>query len=208
MPESALALSDDNGEIWKMRREVEDAQLREMNGSPVLYSTMHPWKDVEVKTWLLPPADDTPNWHIRIHRIRTDKQLLSAEGGFAIAGTRTKDGRILGEISPEGQMEGTMKSGNKALVVSRAGVSGVAELASKHNRKGGICHADANSNLIEPRTLLPTLYAEFEAGSSIWLVTAVFAMPSSVNAWSEAWRKSWEMKPDLPHWVNDLMKDG
>jgi hypothetical protein len=38
VPESALALSDDGGEIWKMRREVEDAQILDKAGQPVLYS--------------------------------------------------------------------------------------------------------------------------------------------------------------------------
>merc|ERR1712072_753816 len=62
-----LALSDDGGEIWKMRREVEDVNFLEKDGLPVLYSTMHPWKDTEVKTWLVPPADETPAWHLRVH---------------------------------------------------------------------------------------------------------------------------------------------
>ena len=207
VPESALALSDDSGEIWKMRREVEDAQLLEKDGLPVLYSTMHPWKDVHVETWLTPPTDEAPNWHIRVHHVKTSRDLLSAEGGFAIAGTRVKDGRTLTSLSADSPNEGTEAKAGDAVVVSRAGVSGVAELLPKNGRNGGICEADANSNLIEPRTLLPTLYAELKADSDNWFASAVFAMPSSVDGWDAQWRKAWENKPSLPSWIRDLLQE-
>ena len=128
MPESALALSDDGGEIWEMRREVEDVQFLEKDGLPVLYSTMHPWKDVEVKTWLIPPNDEAPNWHIRLHCVKTERKVKSAEGGFAIAGTRQRDGRMLTRLSADSPNEGTEVSSGDAMVVCRAGASGVAEL--------------------------------------------------------------------------------
>ena len=203
VPESALALSDDEGEIWKMRREVEDAQILDKDGSPVLFSTMHPWKDVEVRTWLIPPTDDTPNWHIRIHHVTTSRDLLTAEGGFAILGTREKDGRILTAISAETPNEGTETSDDACVVVSRAGASGVAELLS-NARKGSVCNVDANSNLIEPRTQLPTVQQDLQAGADIWYATAVFAMPLTVTDWEKTWREAWHKRPALPKWVADM----
>ncbi|USW48654.1 hypothetical protein Slin15195_G019730 [Septoria linicola] len=200
VPESALAFSDDDGEIWKMRREVEDAcfTMQLAKGAlPMLRSVMRPWKDVVVKTWLVPPSTETPNWHIRIHRVEAGRDLKSAEGGFAIAGTRGKDGRMVTALSPStSPNEGTEVSEHAAVVVSRAGASGVVELLG--NRKGGICEVDANSNLIEPRTLLPALYSDLAAGSATVFATAVFAIPSSVPTWKEKWREAWEKRPEVP----------
>ncbi|KAK5132111.1 hypothetical protein LTR08_000362 [Meristemomyces frigidus] len=209
VPESALALSDDGGELWKMRREVSDAQILEKeDGQPVLYSTMHPWKDVEVKTWLLPPTDGTPAWHLRVHRIHTGRDLQSAEGGFAIYGMASSTGRNLTPLSSSSPNEGTLTEASGALVLSRAGYSGTAELLSSDvtsGRKGGICNVDANSNLIEPRTVLPTMYADLKSGSTTWFVTAVLAVPRSVG---DGWREVWGKKPVVPGWVGDLVREG
>jgi hypothetical protein len=204
VPESALALSDDGGEIWKMRREVEDAQFLEKDGAPVLYSAMHPWKNVEVKTWLIPPGDEAPAWHLRVHCTKTGRDLQSAEGGFAILGAREKDGRALTELE-ESTNEGTSVEGRDALIASRAGVSGISELNTSSSRRGGICKVDANSNLIEPRTLLPTLYADLKAGTTTWFVTAVFAIPATADGWESAWRDEWQKKPLIPQWAKNLM---
>ena len=207
-PESALALSDDGGEIWKLRREVEDAQLIEKDGLPVLYSTMHPWRDVEVRTWLVPPTDDAPNWHLRLHRVTTGRDIQSAEGGFAILNVRQKDGRTLTALSETSPDEGTRATTTDALILSRAGASGVAEVTSDNGRKGGICNVDANSNLIESRTALPTMYADLKAGSTIWFATAVFAMPATVDGWQGKWKAEWERRPKLPQWAQDLVHAG
>ena len=190
-----------------MRREVEDAQFLEKAGQPFLYSTMHPWKTVEVKTWLVPPTDEAPNWHIRLHRVKTDRDLLSAEGGFAILGTRSEDGRQLTALSPKFPNEGIEVTGKGVVVVSRAGASGVAELAPRNTRVGSVCNVDANSNLIEPRTLLPTLCGELKSGSETWFAAAVFAMPSVLDGWEGKWREAWEKPPQLPSWVLDLMSE-
>lgn len=208
-----------------MRRDVQNAQFLEKDGMPVLYSTMSPWKDVEVQTWLLPPGDDAPNWHLRVHCIQSGRDLMSAEGGFAILGSRERDGRELGALSDVSPNEGTRPStrdaaamfgeavkasanvSTDAVVVSRAGASGVAELLSE--RRGGICNADPNSNLLEPRTLLPTMYADLKAGSTTWFATAVFAMPASgVSDWKGKWKQEWERRPRVPQWLHDIVKDG
>lgn len=204
VPESALALSDDGGEIWKMRREVENAQFIQKEGLPCLYSEMRPWKDVEIRTWLLPPADSSPAWHIRVHCIKTGRDVKTAEGGFAILGTRQNDGRGLAALSIDSPNEGTESTESTALAVSRAGASGIAELSSSDVRHGGICNVDANSNLIEPRTVLPTLYADLKADSTTWFVTAVFAIPASVEGWERIWKDQWKQMPKMSagvmHW--------
>ena len=203
VPESALALSDDGGEIWKMRRDVQDAQILHRDGVPVLYSTMHPWSDVKVSTWLIPPQDESPNWHIRIHLIETRRELLTAEGGFAILGTNQKDGRTLTSLSNGSPNEGTETTDSSALVISKAGASGVSEAFDVNDRKGSICEADANSNLIEPRTLLPIIQTPIRASETRFFCTLVFAMPASSAGWEARWRNAWSKRPLLPVWVRD-----
>ncbi|KAI7600747.1 hypothetical protein KC346_g13135, partial [Hortaea werneckii] len=132
----------------------------------------------------------------------------SAEGGFAIYGMRHKDGRQLTALSNESPNEGTKATGDGAVVVSRAGVSGTAELLQGSGRKGGICNVDANSNMIEPRTLLPTMYADLKAGSKTWFATAVFAIPASAEGWEGKWKEQWEKKPKVPGWVEELVRTG
>lgn len=209
VPESALALSDDGGEIWKMRREVDNARFLDRDGSPVLYSTMNPWSDVTVHTWLVPPAEGYENWHLRAHKVETGRDVKSAEGAFAILGVRERDGRALARLGSRdaGEHEGVLEAGESALTVSRAGAVGIVELADARERKGGILNADANSNLIEPRTNLPTLYADLKMGETRWFVTAVFAIPSTAEGWQGKWRKAWEKKPEIPAWIQQLMKE-
>lgn len=206
VPESALALSDDGGEIWKLRREVGDAQCLEKDGLPVLYSSMHPWRDVEVKTWLVPPFEGTPNWHLRVHSVRAERDVLTAEGGFALLGVRQRDGRTLTALSDESPDEGTIATSSEALVVSKAGASGIVEALPGSGRRGGICNVDANSNLIEARTLLPTMYADLRADTQTWFVSMVFAMPASgVEGWEGKWKQAWDKRPELPSWIKELV---
>jgi len=215
VPESALALSDDSGEIWKLRREVENAEILTKDGSPVLYSTMHPWSDVEVRTWLLPPTDQCPNWHVRVHRVQTDRDLMSAEGGFAMLATSESNGRLLGAIKKTSSGfdgDGSFAEDQEALLVSSAGAVGIVELASEE-RNGAILNADANSNLIEPRTNVPMLTQTLKKGSTTWFVGGVFGLPAHESwrgTWQDAWaqRPAWEGKNALPEWLKEMVTRG
>ncbi|GAM87516.1 hypothetical protein ANO11243_055420 [Dothideomycetidae sp. 11243] len=206
VPDSALALSEDGGETWKMRRESENAQILSLPTGPVLYSEMHPWPDVQVSTWLVPPTDAAPNWHIRAHKIVSGRHLQSAEGTFAIRGTRELDGRLLPPFGAEGQtaVEGTMQDNTSALAVSTAGAVGIAELLADISRRGTVLEADPNSNLIEPRTVLPLLECDIAAGEAKWVVAGVFGLPAC-EGWEEKWRLAWERRPELPDWLVEAM---
>lgn len=202
VPESSLALSDDDGEMWKMRRAHSgDSEIETHDGVSVLVSSMKPWGDVEVLTYLVPPAEETPNWHLRIHRIKTGRDLQTAEGAFAVYGCREADGRAL-EGLDESISEGGKADNSSAFVASRSGAVGIAEL-NLEEREGSILLADANSNLVEARSVLPTIHADLRAGETKWFVTAVYALPSSVQGWKGQWKAGWSKKPELPKWVQD-----
>ncbi|KAJ2912957.1 hypothetical protein MD484_g7452, partial [Candolleomyces efflorescens] len=193
--DNTLALSDDEGETWKCRRETKEARIEE--GAGWLRSMWYPWKGVEVETWLIPPRKENPLWHLRIHRIRTKRDLISAEGGFAIYG-QGKDGRALNLLSGAGESEneGTVEDGPVARATSSAGVSGIAAVETDAKRQGKAMRMDANTNLVEPRTVLPTLMGSHGAGEEDhWLVTAVFALPHSAFGLHDSWLKEWEKKP-------------
>lgn len=201
--DNTLALSDDGGETWKCRRVTKEARIE--NGK-LLRSMWYPWNDVEIETWLLPPQPETPLWHVRIHRIKTGRKLISAEGGFAIYGQR-KDGRAL-EPS-EGEEFGTYEKGGEGRAASKAGVSGIVELGEAGMRKGRALRTDANSNLIVARAVLPTLLGEHEVGKGdIWLGAGVFGLPNvdEAEGATPGWLKHWVKRPEVGMSVSDYVK--
>jgi hypothetical protein len=204
VPESSLAFSDDGGELWKMRRAHNgDSKIETFDGVPALTSSMKPWPDVEVTTILLPPSEKTPNWHLRIHKVTTGRDLLTAEGAFAVHGAKEADGRVFNGFD-ESVPEGGREEKQGALAASRSGAVGIAEL-SQVERTGSILQADANSNLVEARSVVPLLRSELKAGSTTCFVTAVFALPGSVEGWKKSWKEGWEKKPSVPKWVSSAV---
>ncbi|KAJ5175374.1 uncharacterized protein N7482_001251 [Penicillium canariense] len=201
-PDSMLALSDD-GEFWKTRRLAENAHFEEpgQDGLPVLVSKWNPWPDVDIETILIPPALETPNWHLRAHRVRTGRALQSSEGAFAIYGCRSDNGRTLGPLSAD-EAEGTISDESGALVVSSAGAVGITELHASIPREGRIVLADPNSNIIHGRTLLPSLAIDLVPGQDNWFVTAVYALPGN----ADNWRAMWEQKPTIPGWLAERIE--
>ncbi|CAK1354061.1 unnamed protein product [Cercospora beticola] len=229
VPESALAFCDEpEGELWKLRRDVEDATIlkvpikipgsEQVNEIPVLRSVSRPWKDVKVTTWLIPPTSpEYANWYIRVHRVETGRWLQCAEGGFAIKGTNEIDGRFLLPFAEDtstaamAYQGGTQTTPNSALIVSpRAGVSGVVELLSSSSRSGKVIEPDANSNLIEARTLLPTLHQDLEPESVTIFATGVFAIPGqNLENWQGGdWKAAWEKRPVVPEEILDEARKG
>lgn len=198
--DNMLALSDDEGESWKVRRIPLDARIEDFDGKPVLVSGWKPWSDVEVESYLIPPEDETPSWHLRIHRISTSRSVLTSEGGFAIDGERSSDGREL-ELLSDDEPEGRQDREGEAVVLSRSGAVGIVELHDKVKRTGKVLDEDANSNLLYSRSTLPTLTSKMTSSGVVWMVTAVFAMPASVEGWQHSWKSAWQTRPQIPAWV-------
>ncbi|KAL5498731.1 hypothetical protein ACEPAH_2086 [Sanghuangporus vaninii] len=214
-PDSALALCDIETdpalEFWRQRRVTLDARFETgKDGVTWLRSRWLPWPDVEVETWLVPPSPAAPLWHLRVHRVKTGRRVRAAEGGFAIYGQR-RDGRHLDPIAENSEGFGFSESGSAARAASRAGASGIVALegADQPQRKGGVIRLDANSNLIEARTVLPMLLVDIPASEKdAWFVTAVFALPSAEGkegaraGWIESWKNT---KPVIPEEIATLI---
>lgn len=203
--DNMLALSDDEGESWKVRKQPLDARLESIDGSPVLISSWNPWKEVSVETYLLPPTDAAPNWHLRAHHVITKSALRSSEGAFALSGVSVKDERELQALDTQGR-EGRYEGQSASLAVSRGGVVGIVELHRPNLRVGRVLDEDANSNLTESRSVLPSLTADLAAMSDTWFVTAVYALPSRVEQYQTRWQQGWKGQPGIPIWLTDKIQ--
>lgn len=156
--DNMLALSED-GDTFHPRYGCDRYELN----ADCVRSVWRPFAGVTVRTEIRPFGE----WHVRIHRIHSDRPLYAAEGGFAIC----RDG-WKGEVafcqhaaSPE-----IIQERDCAAVIAPWGVSGVRALAGFET--GEVIIPEPNTNLMVPRTLLPTLRAALPAGDSV-LISAV-----------------------------------
>lgn len=202
--DNMLAVSDDAGDTWKVRRKTSNARLEMVDRSPVLTSTWMPWADVSIVTYLVPPAEATPNWHLRVHHIVSKRDLKTSEGAFGLDGVSTKDDRELQQLDGEAS-EGRRAKAGEAIAVSRGGAVGIVEMHHREARAGRVLDEDANSNLTASRSVLPSLAMDIPAGVDIWLTTGVFAIPASVSGYQRNWEESWRLRPQIPDWLRQLM---
>lgn len=151
--DSTLALSECD-EHYRVRRYCEEFRIEEQ----VVYSRWLPWQDVEVRTWIIPAG----MWHVRIHQIRNGRSLDVAEGGFAIQ--PPKDFAISDE-----DMIVSVENGVSAHLPW--GISGIVNLEGFSEAQ--MIYPDPNTNLLKPRTVIPTLSNRLLVGEH-WLSSAVF----------------------------------
>ncbi len=169
--DSMLALSDD-GDTYRVREKTSEAGYRD----GALYSRWQPMPGVDVETWLIPALP----WHVRVHRLRTERPLWSAEGGFAL--DRSGDDPLLNLGIHQAEI-------GIASARYPGGGSGVRDLLGQ--RTGQVVRVDPNTNLLFPRTVLPTLTAQHKPGEH-WLVCAVLADPNADQCGGD-----WEHVPAL-----------
>lgn len=151
--DSMLALSEGGDNLYRVRRRNLESEITDN----VLRSVWKPWADVEVRTWVVAGLP----WHIRIHRIETGRALDAAEGGFAL-GQEAEPAQQLDEL--------------EAAAATPWGTSAIKGLMGY--TKAQLISPNANTNLLHPRTVLPTLSASLEPGVH-WLASAVYGDPSS-----------------------------
>ncbi|KAH7165816.1 hypothetical protein EDB81DRAFT_680035 [Dactylonectria macrodidyma] len=217
---SQLGFSDDGGEYWKTRRLSDYAGVEYRGDKPVLVSDWRPFPDVKVRTILIPPEEETPNWHLRVHRIESGREVMTADGSFAIKNVDTATGRNLG-LYDEEKHEGTspkiignydVKSpagwatGKAGAFAVSEGAVGIKALESMDGRQAMLVNADPNSNLVESRSTIPTLQHTIEAGQSVWYVSAIYAKPSADSMARKSYLDGWDRTPVLPDWLEAEME--
>ena len=132
-----------------------------------LFSEWQPFDDVTVGTWLVPVKEG--RWHIRVHRLVTDRKLVSAEGSFPLG--------FGNEYYPVPDAEKTRKEG-EAWAKTGMGTSRIHDLGG--NRNGYVIPSSPNANIMFPRSVVPVLKGSHEPGTSV-LACAVSAHPDPDN---------------------------
>ncbi|MBN1501833.1 MAG: DUF2264 domain-containing protein [Spirochaetes bacterium] len=122
-----------------------------------------PFHDVKVDTWLLPINEG--RWHIRIHKIKSERTLFSAEGGFPLG--------FNDDYYPVPNFEDTLQE-NQAFAITGLGASCIAGIGG--SRKGYLIPSCPNANIMFPRSLVPVLKGKHRPGEFL-LVCAVSANP-------------------------------
>lgn len=165
--DSMLALSERGENLYRVRRRNQKTSIQDN----VLYAVWKPWSNVEVHTWIVAGLP----WHVRIHRIETKRALDIAEGGFAL-GVETELAEWI-----EGERTGGLEAGRIAAgAASPVGASGVQSLLGFESAE--LIRPNANTNVLYPRTVLPTLLASLEPGVHL-LASAVYGDPSPGAKW-------------------------
>lgn len=174
--DSTLALCECD-EYYRVRRFCETWEI----GENYVYSRWHPWSDVHVETWIIPAG----LWHVRIHSIHSARCLDVAEGGFAI-----------------GQSAGFTRSERETIHVSNTAVSvqlpwGISAIHMLSGFDRGECvEPEPNTNLLKPRTFLPSLCSRLEPGDQV-LISAVFGATNTLENQASL------ASPPLIQWQSD-----
>lgn len=158
--DSMLALSDD-GDAWRVRYGCEAFEIREDR----VLCTWKPYADVTVTTEIIPLGD----WHLRRHVIETARPLEAAEGGYAILRQR-------GDVQPLEQL-----ADDYACAHAPWGTSGIRGLRGYDTAV--MIVPDPNTNLLYPRTLLPTLRASIAPGRTELICAVLGAVRDGEAKW-------------------------
>ena len=155
--DSMLALKQPGG-LWHARSGFESFSLSE-SGVACAWS---PMAGVRVDTRIIPCG----RWHVRCHDIAADFPLEAAEGAFAVPseapGPRPCDSFPTQTAEDEGF----------ALAHGPLGSTGI--YAVSGYARGEAIRPEPNTNLLAPRTVIPTLHARIQPGRNR-LVCAVYA---------------------------------
>jgi len=149
--DSMLLLCEED-DYWRGRRDCEEVRV----DSDMIWSRWSPWKDVHIDTWLVACGE----WHLRIHRIDSSRQLKTVEGGFATINENVA-------TSPQDQRE--------SLVSARNGSSIIRDLSPFSARASGYVVTPPNSSIMFAEcAVIPTLTGLISPGIN-WFISAVAA---------------------------------
>ena len=148
--DNTLALSEE-GHYWRVRGACSEARIER----DTLLSVWSVWPDVHLRTWLFFEG----LWQVRVHRLQNERPLLSAEAGHALP-------RL--EMEPDEERKSWRAGRGFAAAIGPYNVGGIVDPTG--TRHGEVIQPSANTNLLHPRTVLPTLHGEHSPGVH-WLVS-------------------------------------
>ena len=160
--DSMLALTDAEGNR-RVRLGIEAAGVEDA----MTWSIWHPWPDVRIDSvcWAVDAS-----CHGRIHRIRTARDLVGVESGFAIG--LDHPGDLAGDANRTG--------GDRSVITTGVGVSAIVDVAVRGSapRRPIARNLAVNASLVHPRTAVPALTGPLPAGDHT-VACLVHASPRS-----------------------------
>ncbi len=152
--DSMLLLADGDN-YFRGRRECEEVRVDEN----YIFSRWSPWHDVQIDTWLVPFGE----WHLRLHRINSARNLQTVEGGFAV-------------IKTEPQLHG-----RGSYLSADNGSSAIVDLSPDITRQPDSVVTPPNSSIMFAEcAAIPVLACTIPQGES-WLCCAVMASAQNKN---------------------------
>jgi hypothetical protein len=138
--------------------------------------------------------------------VEAGREVMTADGAFAICSERASDGRALG-VYDETTLEGTRPrlignydhSSPEGWATGSA--VGIRALETGGERAANLVNADPNSNLVEGRTVIPTLQNTIKKGETAVFVSAIYAKPSGSGVAKETYLDGWDRPPKVPKWL-------
>lgn len=151
-PDCALLLSED-GEYFRARERSTRVDLSDT----AVCSDWQPWQDVSISTWLVPTGS---GWHVRIHRLRSFRALMTSEGGFSLPHCGSVKVTEVAHVP-------------RSMIASAdSTLSAIVDLVGP--RECRLISVAPNSNVMHPRVVVPCLIGRYNKGTH-WLVGAVAA---------------------------------
>lgn len=156
--DSMLVVRRGENDLWRGRSGCKSFQLTEEK----VTFTWSPADGIEIETELI-PLDG--NWHLRRHHITASHAFEAAEGAFAVR--RDWEGERPCDVC----YVQTEQDAQHAVAHGKYGSSGI--FAVSGYEQGNVVWGENNTNLMYPRTVIPTLTASIPAGKTE-LVCAVW----------------------------------
>ena len=154
--DSMLVLKGEK-DLWHARSGCDSFSLTEKE----VAFTWSPMDGVHIESRIIPVG----MWHIRKHVVTSNRPLEAAEGAFAVP--REAPGRRLCDVIPAERVEG------ESIALAHGEMGSTAIFALKGYERGEVLNPEPNTNLMAPRTVIPTLHACIPAGVTT-LKCAVF----------------------------------
>jgi hypothetical protein len=156
--DSMLAVTDRSTGVRRVREGVRLSEVAD----GVALTRWSPMPGVRIDTAL---GGGAP-WHVRVHRVETDRELLFTETGFAVP------------WEPDGFAPPALEEPERG-VAAMTTTAGTSIVVDRLQRGGSTRHAELvalspNANVMHPHTVVPALIATVPAGCH-WLACAVGA---------------------------------
>lgn len=169
--DSTLAVSEADGNFYRMRCGVDCYEVTEKD----IYLKYQIIPGVVVESTIVPYGP----WHVRIHKITTEKAIDIADGGFAL-GIERGYWNLSEESEGSYKEEWIEQTENSLSARFPWGTSCVMSLT------GGKCtliHAFPDTNLLNGHTVIPTVIKRLEPGTHTEITCVLGAVAGDIEAY-------------------------